>query len=268
MNLAKAKQIYLDKASTKPIEYRWNKLLFQENKNNYYNLSSLFPQCFKNKRELEKIRNYFRRWLDAQSYSIVFTSGASESINLALKGVSFAKYLEKKKNCSKNKLNIIISSIEHKVTLEICKFLKGFDFEIRFIPVLDKGIIDIDILKKILDKDTILLSLSYINNETGTIQPIDCVCDLKKKYKFIFHCDITASINYGPLSLKRYCIDLASFSANKMCGIKGLGGVAIKDFKIIPPLIHGGGHQNGIRSGTENFPAIKVWGEYLKRKIH
>lgn len=261
------KIIYLDKASTKYIKEKWNKLLFYENKNNFQNLSSISPQSLRNRQEIEEIKNIFRLWLEAYNYSIIFTSGATESLNLAFKGVTF-KYLLESKSFIKNNYNIIVSLIEHKAVFEICKFLEAFGFEIRFIPVLKTGVIDRDKLVNFIDERTIFLSLPYINNETGNCQPIEIVSQFKKKYNFVFHCDLSASLDFGPFSLKDKNIDIASFSSHKMCGIKGLGGIAIKDIHQISPIIHGGGQQNGLRGGTENFPAIKVWGKYLQEKIN
>jgi len=267
LNFTHTKEIiYLDKASAKPIEEKWNKLLFNENRNNFQNLSSISPQSLRNRREIEEIKNTFRLWLDVPDYSIIFTSGATESLNLAFKGIAF-KYLLDNKSFIKNNQNIIVSLIEHKAVLEICKFLEAFGFKIRFIPVLKTGVIDKDKLINFTDKSTIFLSLPYINNETGNFQPIEIISELKKKYNFVFHCDLTASLDFGPFSLKDKNIDMASFSSHKMCGVKGLGGIAIKDIHQIFPIIHGGGQQNGFRGGTENFPAIKVWGKYLQEKI-
>lgn len=265
-SLSNKKIIYLDKASTKPIKEKWNKLLFNENKNNFQNLSSISLQSLKNQRVMEDIRHSFCYWLDAKDYFILFTSGATESLNLAFKGIAFKHILENKLFANKEK-NIVISLIEHKAVLEICRFLELLDMEVRFIPILKTGIIDKDKLSNYIDKNTILLSLPYINNETGNCQPIETIGKLKKKYNFAFHCDLTASLDFGPFSLKGYDIDIASFSSHKMCGIKGIGGIAISDINKICPIIHGGGQQEDLRGGTENFPAIKVWGEYLKEKI-
>jgi len=215
-------------------------------------LSSISPQSFRNRQEIEEIKNIFRLCLDADNYSIIFTSGATESLNLAFKGIAF-KYLLESKSFIKNNHNIVLSLIEHKAALEISKFLEVFDR---------------DKLINFIDQKTIFLSLPYINNETGNCQPIEIVSKFKKKYNFVFHCDLTASLDFGPFSLKDKNIDIASFSSHKMCGIKGLGGIVIKEIHRISPIIHGGGQQDGLRGGTENFPAIKVWGEYLKEKIN
>lgn len=266
-SLSNKKIIYLNKASTKPIKEKWNKLLFNENRINFQNLSSISPQSLKNQHVMEGIRHSFRYWLDANDYFILFTSGATESLNLVFKGIAFKHILKNKLSANKDK-NIVISLIEHKAVLEICKFLKLLGVEVRFLPILKTGIIDKDKLSSYIDKKTILLSLPYINNETGNCQPFETMGKLKKKYNFTFHCDLTASLDFGPFSLKGYDIDIASFSSHKMCGIKGLGGIAISDINKICPLIHGGGQQEGLRGGTENFPAIKVWGKYLQEKIN
>ena len=260
------KSIYLDKASTKCINEKYNKLLYNENKVNFQNLSSLSPQSVRNKKILNKIIEVFRIWFESPDYHLIFTSGATESLNLAFKGVAFQSLLNKKNK--ENRLNIVLSKVEHKAVLEIAKFIKKLGFEIRYIPMLSNGIIDDIQLKNLIDKNTILVSLPYINNETGNIQPIKKVGILKEKYDYIFHCDVTASLAYGPFNLTDYNIDLASFSAHKMCGIKGIGGIAVKNINRLCPLIHGGGQQYGLRGGTENFPALKVWGVYLENKLN
>lgn len=214
--------------------------------------------------EIKKVKNYFSEWLNAQNYSIIFTSGSTESINTALKGICFAKYL---KNRNIQKFNVVISPIEHKVVLETARFLKELDFEIRFIPLSKTGTFDYNALKNLIDDKTILLSLSYANNETGIIQPIEIVPELKRKFNFSFHCDLTSSISYGPLDLEKYGIDLASFSAHKMFGLKGIGCLIKKKGLQVCPLLHGGGQQENFRGGTENYSLIKVWGEYIKKKL-
>lgn len=256
--------VYLDKASTKPLKFKWNVLLFWENMISFYNLSSLFPQSAEMQLEIKKVKNYFSEWLNAQNYSIIFTSGSTESINTALKGVCFVKYL---KNSNIQKFNVVTSTIEHKAILETVKFLKKFGFEIRFIPISKTGTFDPDALNNLIDDKTILLSLSYANNETGIIQPIEIVPELKKRFNFCFHCDLTSSISYGPFDLQKYGIDLASFSAHKMFGLKGIGCLIIKKGLQVCPLIHGGGQQDNFRGGTENYSLIKVWGEYIKKKL-
>ena len=260
------KFIYLDKASTKSINEKYNKLLYYENKVNFQNLSSISPQSVRNKKILNKIVEVFRIWFESPDYHFIFTSGATESLNLAFKGVAF-QYLLNKKN-KENRLNIVLSKVEHKAGLEIAKFIKELGFEIRYIPILNSGVINDLQLKNLIDGNTILVSLPYINNETGNIQPLKKVGLLKEKYDFIFHCDVTASLANGPFNLTYYGIDLASFSAHKMCGIKGIGGIAVKNINRLCPLIHGGGQQYGLRGGTENFPALKVWGFYLENKLN
>ena len=258
--------IYLDKASTKCINEKYNKLLYYENKVNFQNLSAISPQSVRNKKILNKVVEVFRVWFESPNYHFIFTSGATESLNLAFKGVAF-QYLLNKKN-KENRLNIVLSKVEHKAGLEIVKFIKELGFEIRYIPILNSGVINDLQLRNLIDTNTILVSLPYINNETGNIQPLKKVGLLKEKYDFIFHCDVTASLANGPFNLAYYRIDMASFSAHKMCGIKGIGGIAVKNINQLCPLIHGGGQQYGVRGGTENFPALKVWGVYLENKLN
>ena len=127
--------------------------------------------------------------------------------------------------------------------------------------------IDKEKINQFIDRDTILLSIPWANNETGNYQPIGGIKAIKKNYNFLFHCDLSASIAYSPIDLIHYGIDLASFSSHKMCGLKGLGCLVINNQDQITPIIHGGGQQEGMRGGTENFASIKVWGSYIDSKI-
>lgn len=253
--------INLDKASAKKMIKKLNQLLYLENERNFHNLSSFSPKSIENKKELEKIKKYFRMWLNSPNYNIIFTSGATESLNMALKGIAFHKvFLKDNKN---RVFNIVLSRIEHKAVLEIATFLERIGIEIRYMPVLKTGEIDKEIMNQFVDRDTILLSMPWVNNETGRYQPIQEVKKIKEDHHFLFHCDLSAGISYAPIDLLYYGIDLASFSAHKMCGLKGLGVLAINNIEHITPIIHGGGQQEGMRGGTENFASIKVWGSYM-----
>ena len=150
-SLSNKKIIYLDKASTKPIKEKWNKLLFNENRINFQNLSSISPQSLKNQHVIEGIHHSFRYWLDANDYFILFTSGATESLNLAFKGIAFKHILKNKLFANKEK-NIVISLIEHKAVLEICRFLELLGIEVRYVPILKTGIIDQGKLSNCIDK--------------------------------------------------------------------------------------------------------------------
>ena len=205
------KIIYLDKASTKSINEKYNKLLYYENKVNFQNLSSVSPQSVRNKKILNKIVEVFRIWFESPDYHFIFTSGATESLNFAFKGVTFP-YLLNKKN-KENRLNLVLSKVEHKAGLEIAEFIQELGFEIRYVPILNSGVINDLQLKNLIDENTILVSLPYINNETGNIQPLQKISLFKEKYDFIFHCDVTASLANGPFNLAYYKIDSQFFSS-------------------------------------------------------
>ncbi|MEA4821908.1 MAG: cysteine desulfurase family protein, partial [Erysipelotrichales bacterium] len=187
---------------------------------------------------------------------IIFTSGSSESNNFAIKGVAF-KY----KNRGKH---IITSSIEHKSVLECFKQLeKEFGFEVTYLEPNEEGRITLETLEKNIRKDTILVSIMYVNNEIGTINPIPEIGKfLSDKPTIIFHCDATQAIGKIPVDLNN--IDLVSVSAHKIYGLKGSGILVKKKNIELLPLIAGGGQEYGYRSGTSNWPVNVMFAKTLR----
>lgn len=248
--------IFLDYASTTPIDQDvlnsyWEIL------NRYYANSASNHQLGLEVDSLQnQARNQVANILKVKMDEIIFTSGSSESNNFAIKGVAF-KY----KNRGKH---IITSSIEHKSVLECFKQLeKEFGFEVTYLEPNEEGRITLETLEKNIRKDTILVSIMYVNNEIGTINPIPEIGKfLSDKPTIIFHCDATQAIGKIPVDLNN--IDLVSVSAHKIYGLKGSGILVKKKNIELLPLIAGGGQEYGYRSGTSNWPVNVMFAKTLR----
>lgn len=248
--------IFLDYASTTPIDQDvlnsyWEIL------NRYYANSASNHQLGLEVDSLQnQARNQIANILKVKMDEIIFTSGSSESNNFAIKGVAF-KY----KNRGKH---IITSSIEHKSVLECCKQLeKEFGFEVTYLEPNEEGRITLETLEKNIRKDTILVSIMYVNNEIGTINPIPEIGKfLSDKPTIIFHCDATQAIGKIPVDLNN--VDLVSISAHKIYGLKGSGILVKKKNIELLPLIAGGGQEYGYRSGTSNWPVNVMFAKTLR----
>jgi cysteine desulfurase len=200
---------------------------------------------------VENARAQIARLIRATPREIVFTSGATESDNLAIKGV--AESYRPKGN------HIITQATEHKAVLDSCKRLEKYGYEITVLPVAPDGLIDLDELRRAITPKTILLSIMYANNEIGVIQPIAEVGKIAKEHKILFHVDAVQAVGKIPVDVQRDSIDLLSISAHKLYGPKGIGALYVrrKDPRVeISPTIDGGGHERGMRSGTLNVPGI------------
>jgi cysteine desulfurase len=184
---------------------------------------------------------------------IIFTSGGTESNNLALKGAAFRN--KKKGN------HIITTAIEHMSVINICKYLQKEGYDVTFVPVNKQGVVEIEQLKEAITEKTILISVMYANGEIGTIQPIQEIGNLAKENNLLFHVDAVAAAGKVPINVKEENIDLLSLSSNDMYGPKGVGALYIKQGTKILPIIQGGGQENGLRSGTENIPGIVGMGK-------
>jgi cysteine desulfurase len=200
---------------------------------------------------VENARGQIARLIRATPREIVFTSGATESDNLAIKGV--AESYRAKGN------HIITQATEHKAVLDSCKRLEKYGYEVTVLPVAPDGLIDLVELRSAITPKTILLSIMYANNEIGVIQPIAEIGKIAKEHKILFHVDAVQAVGKIPVDVQRDSIDLLSISAHKLYGPKGIGALYVrrKDPKVeISPTIDGGGHERGMRSGTLNVPGI------------
>jgi len=214
----------------------------------YGNASSLHSFGLEAKEALEAAREKVAGLLGASPEEIIFTSGGTESDNLALRGIA-------RRNKEKGK-HIITTSIEHPAILETCGRLEKEGFEVTYLPVTSAGLVDLAALESAIRKDTILISVMHANNEVGTIQPQEEIGKIAKKRDICLHTDAVQSVGKIPTDVNALGVDLLSLSAHKLYGPKGVGALYIRKGTKLESIIQGGGHERGLRSGTENIAGI------------
>lgn len=245
--------IYLDNSATTPLNEEVLKEMEPYFCEYFGNPSTLYSLGQKSKEALEEARKRVADAINAKPEEIIFTSGGSESDNLAIKGIAF-------KNQDKGK-HIITSEIEHPAVKETLVFLESIGFEVTYLPVYGDGIIKIEDLKKSIRDDTILITVMHANNEIGTIQPIAEIGKIAKEKGIIFHTDAVQTFGKIPVDVEELGVDLLSLSSHKIYGPKGVGALYIRKNTRLVPQIHGGGQERGLRSGTENIPGIVGFGK-------
>ena len=215
----------------------------------FANPSSNNSYSIKSKQVIVEARESIAQLINAQTQQMFFTSGGSEANNWAIKGVLFKHILQPG--------HIITTSIEHASVLDTVKYcVEHFGFEVTYLKANAKGYIEVDELNAAIRSDTQLITMMYANNETGVIQPIVQVAALAEQYDIPFHVDAVQIVGKRQIDLTQLNIDYLSLSAHKFYGPKGVGCLYIKDIKSISPLIHGGGQELSMRSGTENFVSL------------
>ncbi|MDA7027234.1 cysteine desulfurase family protein [Bacillus sp. CLL-7-23] len=238
--------IYLDNSSTTTPYHEVLNIFEKVNQRFYGNPSSLHQLGIEADQLLTEARRQIKASLSIKDYDIVFTSGASEANNLALKGIAFAQQQKGK--------HIIASSIEHPSVTESLEQLRTFfGFEITYLPVDSRGLVSIEQLEQTIRKDTILVSVMHVNNEIGVIQPIEEIGKIVKNMSdAFFHVDYVQGINKVPLDIIKADIDLCTISGHKFHGLKGTGALILKKDISLFPIITGGEQQYNRRAGTEN----------------
>lgn len=236
--------IYLDYNATTPIDKVVAGAMLPYIHDNYGNPSSNHEYGLCAKKAVETARQQVANLIGADQSEIVFTSGGSESNNMVIKGVAYSY---------QNKGNhIITSQIEHPAVLNPCRFLEKNGYEITYLPVDSNGSVSVSDLEKAITPRTILVTIMHANNETGTIQPITDISTICRQYKILFHTDAAQSIGKISAKVNTLGVDFLSIAGHKLYAPKGIGALYIRDGISIEPLIHGAGHENGIRAGTEN----------------
>lgn len=240
--------IYFDNNATTPTDPRVVEAMLPFFTTDFGNTSSSHFIGEKSKKAVEQSREFISTLLNAKPTDLIFTSGATESINLAIKGIAEG-YSNKGKH-------IITTQTEHSAVLDVCKHLEKKGFELEYLSVDREGLIDVNELKSKIREDTIIVSVIYVNNETGVMQPIKAIGEVCGNKNVLFFSDATQAVGKIPVEISKLNIDMMCFSGHKFYGPKGIGGLFIrKDIKL-EPLFHGGGHERGIRSGTLNVPGI------------
>lgn len=249
--------IYMDNHATTPLDPRVLEGMMPYLTSNFGNAASRNHQFGWIAEEgVEKAREHIAKLIGATTKEIVFTSGATESDNLAIKGV--AEMYREKGN------HIITAATEHKAVLDTCKRLEKYGYRVTYLPVGKDGLIDLDDLKRAIDDKTILITIMYANNEIGVLQPVEEIGKLARERGVLFHSDATQAIGKVPVDVNKQNIDIMSLSAHKMYGPKGVGALYVrrKNPRVqLSPVIDGGGHERGMRSGTLNVPGIVGFGK-------
>lgn len=251
-------QVYLDYAATTPCDPKAARAMFGFLKKEFGNPSSIHNFGQKASKAIGDSRQNVAEFLGCESEEIVFTGSATEATNLAIFGTMKAVKIQKP--------HIITSQIEHPSVLESFRELEKRGIEVTYLPINKDGIVEIEELKKALKPETVLVSIMYANNEVGTIQPIAEIADLIKKTnpKILFHTDAVQAANFLDCDVKKLGVDLLTISSHKIYGPKGVGALFVKRGTPIIPIIYGGGHERGLRSGTENVPGIVGLGQAIK----
>src|ERR671922_1745215 len=249
--------IYLDTAASTPVADEVIAEMLPYLKERYGNPSSMHKFGRETTRAIHLARKRVAEMIAASSpREIIFTSGGTEANNLALKGTAIHV-----KSKMPKKDRIITSSIEHDAVLEPCKDLEGRGFVITYLPVTDEGLVRSSDLKSVLSDDVALVSIMYANNEVGTLQPINELVEIAHQSGTLFHTDAVQAAGKIPINVKSLGVDMMSLSSHKINGPKGVGTLYIRSNLEITPIIHGGGQEWSLRSGTENVPGIVGFGK-------
>lgn len=244
--------IYLDNNATTKIDPRVLEAMMPFLTNEFGNAASNHEFGVSINQHIKQARNNIAELIGCDDNEIIFTSGATEAINLAIKGVA--------ENFSNKGKHIVTVQTEHSAVLDTCKYLERKGYEVTYLPVKTDGLLDLEAVKNNIREDTILVSVMLVNNETGVIQPIKEIAEMAHAKGAFFMTDATQAIGKLPVDVNAMGIDLMSFSGHKFYGPKGVGALYVRSKRPnkvkLEALIHGGGHENGMRSGTLNVPGV------------
>lgn len=253
---ASGRPIYLDMQATTPTDPRVLDAMLNFYTGQYGNPHSrTHAYGWETDTAVEQARGHIASLIGADPKEIIFTSGATESNNMATKGV--ARFY------SKTKKHIITTQTEHKCVLDSCRHLQDEGFEVTYLPVGSNGLIDLEQLEREIRPDTALVSVMYVNNEVGVIQPVEEIGKICRKHKVFFHTDAAQAVGKIPIDVNKANIDLMSISGHKIYGPKGIGACYVRRRPRVrlDPIITGGGQERGLRSGTLAPPLVVGFGE-------
>ena len=245
--------IYMDHNATTPMDPRVLEAMLPYMTEHFGNASSVsHPFGLAAADAVNRGREQVAAVLGCSAEEVLFTSGATESDNTAIKGVAWS--------AAKPGGHIITTRIEHRAVLESCRFLERQGFRITFVGTDAEGIVDPDDVKKAMTPDTILISVMHANSEIGTIQPVEAIGAIAREAGVAFHVDATQTFGKIPVDVAALGADLVAFSGHKIYGPKGVGGLYVRRRRRLIPLLSGGGQEKGRRSGTYNTPGIVGFG--------
>ncbi|BBM87769.1 cysteine desulfurase family protein [Candidatus Uabimicrobium amorphum] len=249
-----AEKIYFDYNATTPLDPRVLQKIMPFLQNLYANPHSAHSLGQKVNDELQKARSKVAKIIACSPHELIFTSGGTESINMALLGV-----VRHEKNSQKRN-TIITAATEHSATLKTCAFLQSQGFKIKYLP-LENGIVSLSALEEYLDEQTLLVTLMHVNNEVGTIQPVEKIGQIVRNSPALLHIDAVQALGKIPIDVQKIHVDLLSISAHKIYGPKGIGALYVNEQVNISPIIWGGSQEYQLRAGTQNVPGIIGMGE-------
>ena len=244
-------KIYLDNAATTPVDREVIEEMLPYFTQKYGNASSLHSFGREARDAIEGSRERVAELIGAKSEEIIFTAGGTESDNIAIKGIAFRK----------GKGHIITSQIEHPAVMATCQHLERKGFDVTYLPVDRYGMVNPEDVENAIRDDTILLTIMHANNEIGTIEPIEQIARIAKERGIPFHTDAVQSVGKIPVDVSKLDVDMLSISSHKIYGPKGVGALFIKEGLSLEPVMHGGGHEKGLRPSTENVPGIVSLGK-------
>lgn len=245
-------RIYMDYGASTPVDKEVIEEMMPYFDKFYGNPSSIHSFGREAFDAVEESRKKVADIICANEDEMVFTSGGTESDNLAIKGIAFRN---KKKRGSKG-THIITSAIEHPGVLTTCKYMEKIGFNVKYLPVDKHGLIDIRELEDAISKDTFLITIMFANNEIGTIEPMEKIGKIAKEHDVIFHTDAVQAVGKVPVDVNKLNIDLLALSSHKIYGPKGAGALYVKNGVKLQTIAHGGGHEKGLRSSTYNTPGV------------
>jgi cysteine desulfurase len=246
------KQVYFDYNATTPIDPEVARTIQPFVGELFGNPSSLHWAGREVRGRYEKAKEQVAAIIHAAPEEIVFTSCGSESDNHAIKGVAYSR-----KGVGNH---IITTAVEHPAVLHACRYLEGAGFSVTYLPVDHHGRVDPDSVRSAIRKETILISIMFANNETGTISPLMEIGEIAREREVLFHSDMVQALGKIPIDVKSLHVDLASFSGHKVAAPKGIGALYMRKGLEIDNLVHGGGQESGRRAGTENMIGIAAFG--------
>lgn len=247
--MSEIKRVYMDHSATTAVDPEVKKEMLQYFSEEYGNASQMYSMGQIANSAMILARERLVKLIGAsEPQEIIFNSGGTEADNTALKGIMLSEKNKKK--------HMITSAIEHPAILKTCEFLEKQGIKVTYLPVDEFGLVKLEELKEAISKDTALVSIMHANNEIGTIEPIKEIAEITHDAGAIFHTDAVQTVGKIPIDVEKLGVDLLSLSSHKLYGPKGVGALYKKQGVRLEPLMHGGGHEKGFRSGTENVTGI------------
>ena len=247
------RKVYLDHSATTAVDERVLEAMLPFFRGSFGNPNSLHAWGREVRKAVDEAREKVAALIGAQPQEVLFTGGGSEADNLAVKGTAWARRDRGR--------HLITSAVEHHAVLDTMKWLGKNGFEVTVLPVDREGFVSPEALDAAIRPDTTLVSILFANNEIGTVQPVAKLGEVCRKHGVLFHTDAVQAAGHLPMDLSTLPVDLMTLAAHKMYGPKGIGALYVRKGIRLTPLIHGGGQEFGLRSGTENTPYIAGFGE-------